>query len=80
MSHTIVALRMPPELEMQITDLARREHRNRSQMMLVLLEAGLAAQAPVPTSATSHPSTSDGSGAPEPASGDARAPAYAAPQ
>lgn len=80
MPNTTVALRMPTELEVQITDLARREHRNRSQMMLVLLETGLAAQAPAPAGATSPPSTSDDSGAPELREAGAATPAYAAPQ
>lgn len=70
-----VAMRMPPELDARIKTLARREHRNRSQMMLHLLEAGLAQQEPTQSGAAFRLSGSDGCAAPDPVAAAAWQPA-----
>lgn len=69
MKSPVIAVRMPKETLERLDARATRERRNRSAMLLILVEDGLAK--PPSGYAVSHPIASDDSGAPAVADGRA---------
>jgi hypothetical protein len=80
MEMTAVAMRMPSVLRDRIKELGRRQHRNMTEMMLHLIETGLALEAQSQSEIASHPSMSGGCASPALSAYPEGRSAYAEPQ